>query len=331
MWRILVKRLGRKTVVRFLIIIITFILLQMLSYYISNSGNNTLWLVRIMKHKISTIWIIFFSALFITAMSEVLAKLDEKYTTELTKYEKQIEKNSGLIEAKYGEFAESISDKNIKKILEKTVKKFPMVEACHLYFYEFHRVKDSIDIKINFYQGYEQEMACINVIKQNYYSINKVVFQAIDELNNDIDRKTENYVINKVLDIYNMIEKSDMHQSIKKRLFEVLFYLLCKKLNYNNIGYKEDDNNKLDTFRTGIIGCLLLEQGYIYKYKKNNENKKGRVYFATPLVLNSEYILNIIIDGRDLNRTEMIDLFTDVVIFIKKEYNNIIGGAKLEK
>jgi len=245
--------------------------------------------------------------------------------------ERQIEQSSGILEARYGEFADSISKSNIEKILINAVKRFPLVEACHLYSYEFQRINNCVDIKVSFLQGYEQERVCINVVRQNYYSIDKNIFQQLRALKH-FNTLKNNKVVEEVSKIYNMVEASNLHISIKYRINEILFYLLCEKLKYDNKGFEKiDDEFSLDSFRTGIVGSILLEKGYIYKYKRNKEEKKGRVYFTTPIVLDSEYVLNIAVDGRDLNRVELGCIFENIVLFIKNEYNKIIGGVKSDK
>lgn len=275
-----------------------------------------------------TIIIVWGLICFLKTESDELKNKLHYLNKTLENKERQIEQGSGILEAKYGEFADSISKNNIIKILKSAVKRFPLAEACHIYSYEFQRIKNCVDIKVNFLQGYEQERVCINVVEQNYYSIDKVVFQELKKLKN-LNSLSKNEAVKAVSNGYDMVEKSNNHISIKQRLNEILFYLLCEKLQYHNKGFeKNDDGSDLDSFRTGIVGSVLLEKGYIYKYKRDKEEKMGRVYFATPIVLDSEYILNIAIDGRDLSREELVLIFENIVLFIKEEYNKIIGGVK---
>lgn len=84
---------------------------------------------------------------------------------QLENKQKQLETNAGFIEAKYGEFAESVHRNNIIRILKLVMNKFARVEACHLYTYNLLRIEDAIKIKVNFLYGAEQEGTCINVIK----------------------------------------------------------------------------------------------------------------------------------------------------------------------
>ena len=249
----------------------------------------------------------------------------------LEQKERQIQQSSGLLEARYGEFADSISRNNIDKILRSTVKRFPLVESCHLYLYEFQRVKDCVDIKINFLQGYEQERVLINVVKQNYYSIDKKIFHNLREVNK-LDFKTnKNRVIKSIYKLYNIIEESELHISMKYRLDEILLYVLCDKMGYDDRGIEKiKEENNIGSFRTGIIGSILLEKGYVYKYKGNKKDKEGRIYFSTPIVLDSEYILSVSIDGRGLNSQEIVDIFQEVVLFTKREYNKIKGDVNYD-
>lgn len=301
------------------------------SFFSTDTRNVVAPIAFLIKNRVYSVTIIVFWAI----IAFIKNNADEKQIKitaleeEIKKKERQIEQSSGLLEARYGEFADMISINNIEKIFKNTVTRFPLVESCHLYSYEFHRIDNCVDIKVNFLQGYEQERVCINVIKQNYYRIEKSIFQQLVYLKDNLQLINEQSLVNKVLDLYNMVEASHSHESIKYTLKEILFYMLCEKSGYNDKGIERTTGKKeLDSFRTGIIGSVLLGKGYVYRYKRDKEDKIGRVYFSTPIILNSEYTLTIAIDGRDLSREELFIRFENIVLFIKQEYNKLIGGVK---
>jgi len=288
----------------------------------------------IVKNRIYTLSLIIVWGIFCFTKNELEQSYDKcnKIKVELEVKNRQIQYNAGLIEAKYGEFAESIKNRNLNSIFERTVKRYGILEACHLYTYEYQRINENIDIKIQFLLGFEQEKTCINVIKQNYYSIEKKLFHELRKIRNLKEETKESEITKSIGKVYEQIESSQSHKSIKYLLSEVVFTILCEKLKKPNIGIKKStDSSDYDSFRTGILGSILLEGGYIYKYNRRKAEKQGRVYFSTPIVLDSEYVLNICIDGRDLSGIELNDTFNSIVFYIKEEYNKLIGGVIDEK
>ena len=107
--------------------------------------------------------------------------------------------------------------------------------------------------------------------------------------------------------------------------------VVSDKLGQYDKGYESEgeinndwDKKSIDSFRTGILGSILIGKGYVYKYARNKKNKQGRVYFSSPILFETNYLLNIVLDGNDLKREDLFKIIEDVVFFIKQEYNNII-------
>ncbi|MDY2883701.1 MAG: hypothetical protein SOT71_13710 [Romboutsia timonensis] len=197
---------------------------------------------------------------------------------DLDNKNRQIEKNVGVLEGKYGEFAESIKKDNINKVLKKAVQKRPMLEACHLYLYEYNRIRDNVDIKLKFLTGYEQEGVCINVLKQKYYSIDKNIFIKLDKLIKDFKDMPPEEFSTKVHELNNFIEGSKIDESIKYRLRNVIFGIVDTKYkddeDEDNIGLIENGESEY-SLRTGILGGILShKKGAIYSYKGSKEKKK---------------------------------------------------------
>lgn len=263
------------------------------------------------------------------------SKIKEIEESKLVIHEKerQIEMVSGVLEAKFGDIADSINAKRLKKILHGAIVRFPFVEACHLYDYELHRTNSHISIKLKFNLGEEQENTCVNVIKQNYYSVDKDIYKSINEFSNFENDTRLSDVSSKMTEVLDSIDKSKHDSCLKFRLNEIAMFIFCKLSNIKNVGFKENvafvDKAKLlgsDSSRTGILGCILTHSGYVYRYQKQNEDKRGRIYYAAPIVLDTDYILNLIIGGHDLSITDINDTILQVVTFIHEEYNKLTGG-----
>lgn len=249
------------------------------------------------------------------------------YDLIIKEKERQIEITSGVLEAKYGDIADSINRNRLSKILKNTISRYPFVEACHLYNYELHRVNSHVRIKVKFNLGEEQECTGINVIKQNYYDIDKNIFKKINKLSNFEDKKKPKDFSCLMDKTFNEIDSSEIHESLKFRLNEIIVFIFCKFFKMDNIGFEESENStKFDSFRTGILGSILTHRGYIYRYQRKKIEKKGRVYFTSPIILDTEYILNLAIDGQGLNSSELNDTILEVASFIHQEYNRIVGG-----
>lgn len=281
---------------------------------------------RVYAISIVTVWGI---VCFIKNASDLKSKEICELKDSIKNKDRQIESNSGVLEGKYGEFADAIQKNNINKVLEKVVKSFPLVEACHLYSYQYNRIKNNVDIKINFLHGYEQEGVCINVLKQKYYSIDKNIFNKLKELINKGETIKESKFHKKISELEKLIAADKCDESIKYRLRQIIFGIICTKYHAEglNVGLKEDREKKF-IYRTGILGAILSpRKGYMYSYQGNKETKSGRIYYSTPIVLKEEFILNIAIDGRNMNAKQLDDFLKTVVNMIKEEYNYIIKGG----
>lgn len=310
-------------------ILIAFVINSFFATEVSNLLGPIKFLVKDRVYS-TTIVIVWGLICFIKNALDFKSKKIDELNQIIKNKDRQIEINSGILEGKYGEFAEAIYKDNISKVLNKAVKKFPLVEACHLYSYEYNRSKNNVDVKLNFLDGCEQEGVCINVLKQKYYSIDKDIFNKLEKLiNENNDMELETFTSN-IKNLIKCIDVSKINESVKYRLKQIVFGIICTRYadSESNIGLKEkSENQNKDNFRTGILGAILSPQkGYIYSYEGNKETKSGRIYYSTAIFLNEEYILNISIDGRGMNGKELDDFFKTVVNMIKDEYNYIIGG-----
>lgn len=229
--------------------------------------------------------------------------------TNLQDKNRQIEQGSAILAGKYGEFADTIHKNHINKIFSYAIKRFPDLEACHLYEFELLRYNNFIDIKLRFIEGQEQERVCINVIKQNYYNIQKDTYYKIVNFNNlsdiknlitkknqasnphDIKRLEEiigaksKMLSKKASSLSDFIEKDKLtSKELKSRLQQILFNSLRDKLCLTGYGY-EFNSNDIDSYRNSIIASIILQEGYIYMYNRKKSDKKDRVYFSTPIIL----------------------------------------------
>lgn len=314
-----------------LFFISTILIAFVINSFFSDEVNNLLGPIKfLIENRVYSITIVVIWGLicFIKNASDLRKVEIEILNEKIKNKERQIETNAGILEGKYGEFAESIRRNNINKVLKRSVQKFPIVEACHLYSYEYNRIKNNVDIKLNFLDGYEQEGICINVLKQKYYSIDKNVFRKLDNLINEYENMPYKKFNTFITNLNNDIENCKTDESIKYRLRKVVFGIVDTKYGEEeNVGLIESDEVKFN-FKTGILGGILSsKKGSIYSYKGSKEIKEGRIYYSTAIFLGEEYILNIAIDGRGMNGKELDEFFKVVVNMIKEEYNYIIRGG----
>ena len=167
-------------------ILIAFVINSFFSTEVGNLLGPIKFLVENRVYSISIV-IVWGVICFIKNASDFKIKEIDALRETIKNKDRQIERNAGILEGKYGEFAEAIYKNNITRVLNMAVKKFPLVEACHLYSYEYNRAKNNVDIKLNFLDGCEQEGVCINVLKQKYYSIDKDIFNKLEKLINEND------------------------------------------------------------------------------------------------------------------------------------------------
>lgn len=254
----------------------------------------------------------------------------QKKDNEIESLHEQIKHNSGIIEARYGEFANKINEQNIYDILEKSINKFPILEAAHLYNYTFQKVKSSIEVKINFFIGCEQERVRINVIKQQYYNIEKNIFLKFLKINRRLS-DTRFDAVKEMTKLKDDIDNSDMDKTMKEKLIEILILLLLKKMGRRNSGLAEKDKEAAPKIKNAMVTPIILNEGYIYQYSGDDINKSGRMYFSTQINLDNDYILTLVLDGSDFKFDEIEEYFKNVTKYIKECYRNLLGDNNYEE
>lgn len=254
----------------------------------------------------------------------------QKKDNEIESLHEQIKHSSGIIEARYGEFANIINEQNIYSILEKSINKFPILEAAHLYNYTFQKVKTSIEIKINFFIGCEQELVRINVIKQQYYNIEKNIFLKFLKINRRLN-DTKFDAVKEMTTLKDDIDKSHMDKTMKEKLTEIIIVLLLKKLGRRDSGLAERNNEAAPKIKNAMVTPIILNEGYIYQYAGDDINKSGRMYFSSQINLDNDYILTLVLDGSDFKFDEIEEYFKNVTKYIKDSYRNLLGDNNYEE
>lgn len=299
------------------------------SFFTSDSNNLPSWISFIVEERFYTVLIIILWGIF--AFGKLL--LEEK-NTEIHLKDKEIESlkesikiNSGVIEAKYGEFAKKINEENILFVLKKTIAKIPLIEAIHIHKYKLQRVNENIEIKINFYLGCEQERVCINTMNQQYYTIDEEVFMKISAIRENSININFN-IEEEVAVLQNLIENKVKEENMKLKLIEILLILLIE-FNKGNENYILEENGECkdmtsEESKLSLMVPIIINNGYAYRYRGINEEKKGRYYFSSQITFNEDYIMTIVMNGGHLDLASAKSYLLASIRKVKNTYKNFV-------
>ncbi|MCQ2023291.1 hypothetical protein, partial [Clostridium butyricum] len=127
------------------------------------------------------------------------------------------------------------------------------------------------------------------------------------------------------------IDKSDMDNTMKEKLTEILIVLLLKKMGRRNSGLAERNNEDAPKIKNAMVTPIILNEGYIYQYAGDDINKSGRMYFSSQINLDNDYILTLVLDGSDFKFDEIEEYFKNVTKYIKESYRNLVGDNNYEE
>ncbi|WP_411683141.1 hypothetical protein [Clostridium thailandense] len=271
---------------------------------------------------------------------ENMKKIIGKHKDEILKLEKsvhekeiQIKTNVGLIEARYGEFSEYVKKTKYKTLSKKIVNKFSYIDAVQIYNYTIGTKTNTehIEIKIKYDTGAEYEGININVIKQQYYKIEKKVyldFLEIQKMYGNIqvsnlyeDEKIQQLFIEKSFLLLDYL--SEENNPINQRVFILVAEMINDIDLESELGQLIEDEID-DCVRSGILGSILSNRDYMYYYKKNKMEKLGRTYFSFNDIMDGENkIITIVINSNSINMKDREKLINEVIAYYEEIYSKL--------
>lgn len=264
---------------------------------------------------------------------------DLKQVVEINKaiigeQKKILQGNMSVIEGKYGEFSRYINkDKNID-FIKRVTEHFGYLEAIQVHSWSCRVSDNSVVYKISNDYSYTKENININTIDQQYYTIDKDIFEKFDTIigiyvNNseDMNETICNLIIDESLEILRLIsgDKRIEHLRISEIILDIL----------EDIGEEDEiqeilkdideveHENILDKYRTGILGTILTGRDYKYDYGKENDTKISRTYFTFTDKYDSDNKVITCVMNKNVKRSdeailnEMISYYEDLY----KKYN----------
>lgn len=258
----------------------------------------------------------------------------DKYKNIVEEKDSQIKRNVGLIEARYGEFSEYLKKEKYRVLSEKIVKKFSYIDSVQIYEYTIGAKNGDVEIKIKYDMGAEYEGININIIKQKYYIIDKIIyleFLCVQKLYNDLIssglHKTDKMKEVFIEKVFNLLEKlSDDYTAVNYRIFILLVEML-KEIDKSNYYGELIENNKDDSFRSGILGSILSNRDYMYYYNKDKSEKFGRTYFSFNDIIEGENkIVTLVINNHTIDREHIEELIREVIAYYENLYNSLLIG-----
>lgn len=221
---------------------------------------------------------------------------DLKRTVEINKeiigeQKRFLEGNMSVIEGKYGEFSRYINkDKHID-FIKKVTEHFGYLEAIQVHSWSCRVSNNSVIYKISNDYSYTKENININTIDQQYYTIDKEVFEKFDTIVNiyinnskDMNEVICNLIIDESLKILRLISQDNRIEHL--RIAEIILDILEDIVDEDKMEEilkeidEEKNENILDKYRTGILGTILTGIDYKYDYGKENDTKISRTYFT---------------------------------------------------
>lgn len=258
-------------------------------------------------------------------------KLSEKDAIIKAK-DQQISSQIGLIEAKYGEFSVFLKSEQYKTILKKIINAFSYVEAIYTHSYYMYVRDDKVVIKIDYENGYHNENLNVNTIMQQYFYIEKSVYSKYRNLWKDYSKlnvESEDHIRVFEANALNLIKlllnnATSENKRIVSLIMDMLFNIFGKDYPLGNLIIKEKK------FRTGILGTILSNEGYLYDYEKEDIKKANRSYFSFNDIIDGEYkVATVVINSNSIEDINKDLLISDVISYYDEEYNKIFKSRKI--
>lgn len=277
------------------------------------------------------VWLVF--TLVCTHYDNQIKELEkdvDRYKNIIEEKNLQIKNSVGLIEAKYGEFSKYLKKDKYRTLSQKVVEKFPNIDAVLVYKYTIGVKNKNVEIKIAYDTGAEYEGVNIDIIKQNYYIIEKEIyseFMEIQKMYDDLkssslhkDKRMKDAFVEKVI---NLAIKLNKKNPANYRIFVLLVEMLKdidKDIDYGKLVERDKENS----YRTGILGSILTNNDYIFFYKKRNSDKIDRIYFAFNDIIEGEHKIVILVINNIINE-DIPDLIKQVIKYYEDVYNELMN------
>lgn len=253
---------------------------------------------------------------------------NESLKSIIKEKDREIDRNIGLIEARYGEFSKYLMQERYITLANKIVTNFPQVDSVQIYDYSIGINTKDVEIKINYNSGYEYEGININVLKQKYYNIEKSIYLELLDIQKMYNKLMESSLdkMDKMRDIFiddsfSLLNKLTNNKNpVNQRIFIITVEML------NNIDNGQDygillENDLDNCVRSGILGSILLNKDYLYYYSKNKSEKAGRTYFSfNDIIEGDNKIITLVINGTGMNVTDREQLINQVIDYYEKIY-----------
>lgn len=221
------------------------------------------------------------------------------YRKKITLYKEQIDIKDDLLKDKSKLIWEKYHDLHIFKfneVITKSLKEYvintPEIVAIQIYKYKMFTNKKDICFKINFKYGYIEESNNINAIIQDHYSIEKKIYERIQNIlkGNDVEKyKQFIRVLTRHLN-GKQFKNFTEYDCTKYYIVEYLLQRLLKLQGINKIisqiltdSQKEEDVKKMK--RMGIFKGILNREFYYFTNLK--KAKKNRGYLTKCVTINN--------------------------------------------
>lgn len=252
-------------------------------------------------------------------------------------YEQELEQKGKILINKYNEIKNFQIMKVVSQTLETYCKNHTVITAAQIYNYSKTPLKNNIEVKINYVDGYVKEGINLNGMIQNNYHINKQLYKRYHTakerfLNNENDYGLLlAFIFEAINSIGNLnIDDIDESTAIEYAYMIDLYTLLLQFYpNTEEIYIDEDKRDKLEMLmhenRYGILRGIELELFFEFSYNGSGE-KEGRQYITRPItLLNDTHILLITVDPdlvSDEHQTfnELINQFEEM---LNEEFNGV--------
>lgn len=226
--------------------------------------------------------------------------------------EAQLNQTSAIILNRVGDFAYFSKLLKFNDVLNAFVENNTLVESAQIYRYSIKREGKNIVIKVIYEAGMASENVDTNNLAQTYYDIQYKDYNEIKDIIktwkklslNDVNSTREkdaliNLAVGEITSLYKRyygdlqavksVDDIEGRHFTEYRIITLLTRLARRskittfdKQNILGVNKVEIENYLLNGKRTGILGCIILEDLFMFKYTRNSHKKNGRAYVSFP-------------------------------------------------
>lgn len=224
---------------------------------------------------------------------------------------------------------------NTLEFMKKFVVSNDNIDAIQIYDYSMFSEQGKVMIYLGFDKQYikEKKRVSLNAIT-NYYNIDLDIFNKfhnILNLYNNYDGNGED-LLRKIYDLMDIILNNETSEHI--RIYKIIYNMASEineeiesQLNNSTVienavlEYAIEGDNYNDNLRTGIMGAILMADGYIYTYQKEKQSKVERKYysFCDSINNNDKKIITFILDT-NLSLNNDIDSLLEEILDNYEDY-----------